>query len=117
MPGQSIRPPAAYNETGNAMRALLWSVVLVCAAGLGLELLRALRANDAPWWIDLLASLGGGLVLSYVVQRAFGRRAPAGGGGLSTGDRAADYRAIRNEPITPRTFSSWRGPDPQARQQ
>lgn len=99
------------------MRALLWSVVLVYAAWLGFELLRALRANDAPWWIDLLASLGGGLVLSYVVQRAFGRRAPAGGGGLSTGDRAADYRALRNEPITPRTFSSWRGPDPQARQQ
>ena len=94
------------------MRALLWIVVLVCAAWLGFELLPALRANDAPWWIDVLASLGGGLVLSYVVQRALGRA-----GGQATGDRAADYRALRNEPITPRMFSPWRGPDPPTGQQ
>lgn len=96
------------------MRALLWIVVLVCAAWLGFELLLALRANDAPWWIDVLASLGGGLVLSYVVQRALGRlggRAPSRAGGLSTGGSAADYRAHRNEPITPRMFSWW-DPDP-----
>ena len=90
--------------------------MLVYAAWLGFELLLALRANDAPWWIDLLASLGAGLILSYVVQHAFGRRAPSRAGGLSTGDRAADYRALRNEPITPRMFSPWRGPDPPARQ-
>ena len=91
--------------------------MLVYAAWLGFELLLALRANDAPWWIDLPAPLGAGLILSYVVQRAFGRHAPSRTGGLSTGDRAADYRALRNEPITPRMFSSpRRGPDPPARQ-
>lgn len=99
------------------MRALLWIVVLVYAAWLGFELLSALQANDAPWWIDVLASLGGGLVLSYVVQRALAGRAPSRAGGQSTGDRAADYRALRNEPITPRMFSPWRGPDPPAGQQ
>lgn len=117
MSGRFIRRPAAYNAADNVVRALLWIVVLVYAAWLGFELLLALRANDAPWWIDVLASLGGGLVLSYVVQRALGRRAPAGAGGLSTSEHAADYRALRNEPITPRMFSSWRGPDPQVRQQ
>ena len=88
------------------MRTLLWIAVLIFAAQLGFELLDYFRADDAPWWMDLLATLAFGAALSYFVGQAFGRYLPSGtSSGLSRRPQVDD-RAHRSEPITPRMFSS-----------
>lgn len=87
------------------MRTLFWIAVLIFAAQLGFELLDPLSTDDTPWWMDLLASLAFGAVLSYCLQRAFGRYLPSRtSSGLFRG-ADADDRANRAEPITPRMFS------------
>ncbi len=88
------------------MRTLLWIAVLFFALQLGLELLDQLGDDDVPWWMDLLASLALGAVLSYFAGQAFGRYLPSRP--ASGGSRGAhvDDRGNRAEPITPRMFSS-----------
>ena len=88
------------------MRTLLWIAVLIFAAQLGFELLDYLRADDAPWWMDLLASLAFGAALSYFVGQAFGRYLPAGASSGLFRRAQVDDRANSAEPITPRMFSS-----------
>ena len=90
------------------MRTLLWIAVLIFAAQLGFELLDYLRADDAPWWMDLLASLAFGAALSYFVGQAFGRYLPSGASSrlFRRAQVQVDDRANRAEPITPRMFSS-----------
>ena len=93
------------------MRTLLWIAILVFAVQLGLRLLD--RMDDAPWWMDLLATLGVGVVLSYFFQQAFGRYLPSRASSRRVRGADADDRASRPEPITPRMFSSpRRDPDP-----
>ena len=95
------------------MRTLLRIAVLILAVQLGFELLDQIRGDDAPWWMDLLATLGVGVALSYCFQQAFGRYLPSRTrSGLFRG-ADADDRGSRPEPITPRMFSSpRRDPDP-----
>lgn len=88
------------------MRTLLWIAVLIFAAQLGFELLDQLTADDAPWWLDLLASLAFGVVLSYFVGQAFGRYLPSRTSSGRFRRAQVDDRASRAEPITPRMFSS-----------
>ena len=95
------------------MRTLLWIVILIFAVQLGFQLLDQIGADDAPWWMDLLATLGVSVVLSYFFQRAFGRYLPSRtSSGLLRGADADDH-PNRAEPITPRMFSRpRRDPDP-----
>ena len=88
------------------MRTLLWIAVLIFAAQLGFELLDQLTADDAPWWLDLLASLAFGVVLSYFVGQVFGRYLPSRSSSGLFRRAQVDDRASRAEPITPRMFSS-----------
>ncbi len=88
------------------MRTLLWIAVLIFALQLGFELRDQIRADDAPWWMDLLATLAVGVVLSYFFQQAFGRYLPSRKSSGRFGGTDADDRANRAEPITPRMFSS-----------
>ena len=93
------------------MRILLWIAVLIFAAQLGFELLDRLRADDAPWWMDLLASLAFGAALSYFIGQALGRYLPSRTPSGLRRRAQVDDRASRAEPITPRMFSSRRDPD------
>lgn len=89
------------------MRTLLWIAVLIFAVQLGFEALdHYLRADDAPWWMDLLASLAFGAALSYFVGQALGRYLPSRTSSGLLRRAQADDRASRAEPITPRMFSS-----------
>ena len=98
------------------MRTLLRIAVLIFAVQLGFELLDRIRGDDAPWWMDLLATLGVGVVLSYFFQQAFGRHLPSRTSSRRFRRADADDRASRPEPITPRMFSSpRRDPDPPQR--
>ena len=88
------------------MRILLWIAVLIFAAQLGFELLDQLRADDAPWWMDLLVSLAFGAALSYFIGQALRRHLPSRASSGLLRRAQGDDRANRAEPITPRMFSS-----------
>ena len=98
------------------MRTLLWIAILIFAVQLGLRLLDQMGADDAPWWMDLLATLAVSVVLSYFFQQAFGRYLPSRASSRLFGGAGTDDRASRPEPITPRMFSSpRRDPEPPQR--
>ena len=95
------------------MRTLLWIAILIFAVQLGFQLLDRIGADGAPWWLDLLATLGVGVALSYLFQQTFGRYLPSRKSSRRFGGAGADDRGDRPEPITPRMFSSPRRDPPQ----